>query len=121
MLGMGRMTGRQRFFACGLLALMGAVLLYSVFGEDGLIDYYRLRDRHRDLAAANEETGHQNLELYRVIERLSGDLDYIETMARREMGMVAPEEFIFKFEASRVHPRVVPDTGTPGGKPDPAP
>jgi cell division protein FtsB len=110
------MSGRQRIFAGILLAFMAVFLLYSIFGDDGLIDYYRLRDKGRALVAANESIGRQNLELYRVIERLSGDLDYIETMARRELGMVAPEEFIFKFEASRVPPRVVPDTVAPEGR-----
>ena len=121
MLGLAQISGRQKLVAGILLALMAAFLLYSVFGDDGLVDYYRLRDRSRALAADNEAIGRQNLELYRVIERLSGDLDYIETMARRELGMVAPEEFIFKFEASRVPPRVVPDAGAGGGQVEPTP
>jgi cell division protein FtsB len=116
MLGLAQVSGRQKWVAGILLALMVAFVLYSVFGDDGLIDYYRLRDRSQALAGDNEAIGRQNLELYRVIERLSGDLDYIETMARRELGMVAPEEFIFKFEASRVPPRVVPDPGSDDGQ-----
>ena len=103
------MTGRANILASVLLAFMTLFLLYSIFGEDGLVDYFRLRDKGRALANANETIGLQNLELYRVIERLSGDLAYIETMARRELGMVAPEEYVFKFESSRVPPRVIPD------------
>jgi cell division protein FtsB len=121
MLGIKQLTGRQKIIAGGLLAFMVAFFLYSVFGDDGLVDYYRLRDRSRAAVADNDAIGFQNLELYRVIERLSGDLDYIETMARRELGMVAPEEFIFKFEASRMPPRVVPDQGATGEQRDPSP
>jgi cell division protein FtsB len=116
MLGIEQMTGRQRVFAGIVVAFTAAFLLYSVFGDDGWIDYFHLRDQSRAMAAANETIGHQNLELYRVIERLSGDLNYIETIARRELGMVAPEEIIFKFETSQIPPRVVPDPGTEEGQ-----
>ncbi|MEJ2639220.1 MAG: septum formation initiator family protein [Desulfosarcinaceae bacterium] len=120
MLGTKQMTGRQRLFAGLVVAFMTAFILYSIFGDDGLIDYFHLRDKSRSLVATNDAIGRQNLELYRVIERLSGDLDYIETMARRELGMVTPEEFIFKFETGPGPPRVVTDTGVadePGAPP----
>lgn len=112
--GTKQMTGRRRVFAGLVVAFMAAFILYSIFGDDGLIEYFHLRDQSRSLVAANDAIGRQNLELYRVIERLSGDLDYIETMARRELGMVAPEEFIFKFETSPGPPRVVTDAGVAG-------
>jgi cell division protein FtsB len=114
MLGMSQISRRQRVFAGLVVAFMAAFVLYSIFGDDGLIDYFNLRDKSRALVAANEAVGRQNLELYRVIERLSGDLDYIETIARRELGMVAPEEFVFKFESGPVPPRVVTDAGIAG-------
>lgn len=116
MLGTKQLTGRQRVFAGLAMAFMAAFLLYSIFGDDGLIDYFHLRDKSRALVADNEAIGRQNLELYRVIERLSGDLDYIETMARRELGMVAPEEFVFKFETGPGPRRVVTDTDAAGEK-----
>ncbi|MDJ0780797.1 MAG: septum formation initiator family protein [Desulfosarcinaceae bacterium] len=110
MVAIKQLVGKHNVLAAIVLALMGIFLLYSVFGDDGLVDYYRLREKARTLDDTNASIGRQNLELYRVIERLSGDLTYIETMARRELGMVAPDEVIFKFEASRIPPRVVPDT-----------
>ena len=119
MLGTEHLTGRQRLFAGLAVAFMAAFLLYSIFGDDGLIDYFRLRDKNQALVAENEAIGRQNLELYRVIERLSGDLDYIETMARRELGMVAPEEFVFKFETGSGPRRVVTDVGAAGEAGDP--
>jgi cell division protein FtsB len=120
MLGIEQLTGRQRLLIGLAVVSMAAFLLYSIFGDDGLIDYFHLRDKSRSLVAANKAIGRQNLELYRVIERLSGDLDYIETMARRELGMVAPEEFIFKFETGSGPPRVVTDTGAGGEEGGPA-
>ena len=105
------MTSRHKIVVGLALAGMAVFLLFSIVADGGLVDYYRLRHQSQSLVAVNDENGLQNLELYRVIERLSGDLHYIEPMARRELGMVAPEEFIFKFEASRVPQRVVPDPG----------
>lgn len=114
MLEIASMTSRHKLIVGLALAAMAVFFLKSIVGDGGLIDYYRLRNQRRDLVAVNDEVGLQNLELYRVIERLSGDLHYIETMARRELGMVTPEEFIFKFEASRVPQRVVTDPGASG-------
>lgn len=118
MLGIASMTSRHKLVVGLALAAMAVFFLISVVGDGGLIDYFRLRNQKQDLMAVNDEVGLQNLELYRVIERLSGDLDYIETMARHELGMVTPEEFIFKFEASRVPQRVVANPGASGGAGD---
>ena len=114
MLGIASMTSRHKLAVGLALTGMAVFRLISIVGVGGLIDYFRLRNQNQALVAVNTEVGIQNLELYRVIERLSGDLHYIETMARRELGLVAPEEFIFKFEGSRVPQRVVADPGASG-------
>ena len=77
--------------------MMGLYLLIIIFGGHGLM---ALKSMHRDLDAVREKNAQveqQNTELYRSIDRLKNDPEYIEYMARHELNMVAPGEIVFKF------------------------
>lgn len=76
--------------AGALLALM----LLIVFGDNGLMELYRLRARERAVADQNEILARENISLYRTIDRLKHDLLYIESVARNELGMVGKDDLI---------------------------
>ncbi len=76
--------------AIGLLSLF----LLSIFGDHGLMEVYRLRDRQQSLAAGNQALARENLRLYRNIERLNRDPAFIESVARNELGMVGAGDII---------------------------
>ena len=77
--------------------MMGVYLLIIIFGGHGLM---ALRSMHRDLDSVKQQNARveqQNTEMYRAINRLKNDPEYIEYMARHELNMVAPGEIVFKF------------------------
>jgi cell division protein FtsB len=82
---------------CGLLALI-------VFGDNGLVELSHLRSSQGDLIKANEQLTQENMRLYRTIDRLQNDLSYIENVARQELGMIRPDELIFKFKTETKKP-----------------
>ncbi len=49
----------------------------------------------------NSELAKQNLDLYREIERLKSDPKYLESVARKELGVVGKDELIFKLKDRR--------------------
>lgn len=51
----------------------------AIISENGMIDY-------------------ENRMFERKIERLKSDLDYIEHIARHELGMLAEDELVFRFQ-----------------------
>jgi cell division protein FtsB len=78
------------------LMTMFLLLLFIVFGENGLTDLNRLKIKKDDLSSKNEELRKENLSLYREIERLKNDPHYVENVARQELGVIGKDEVIIK-------------------------
>lgn len=85
-----------------LLSLAGlalfSLLLFIVFGDYGLADYNLLRQERDRLLLKNAQLEAENRSLYRQIERLKTDLDYIENVARQELGMIGKDEVIIQLK-----------------------
>ena len=78
------------------IVLLFAMLLFIVFSDNGLADLYLLKNERDRLIAENRRLTAENLKLYRSIERLKSDPAYIESIARKELGMIRKEEIIIK-------------------------
>jgi cell division protein FtsB len=90
------MTIKQKFFLAAALTVILSTLLLIVFGENGLTDRKRLKARYREVVSENTAIAKENARLYRQIERLKNDPAYIESIARRELGMIGRKEVIVK-------------------------
>nr|NIQ93608.1 septum formation initiator family protein [Desulfuromonadales bacterium]NIS39941.1 septum formation initiator family protein [Desulfuromonadales bacterium] len=74
------------------LLIVIAMLALALFGEKGVLRAYKL-SRERQLL--EEELRHlqkDNEELRREIDLLRNDLEYLEDVARRELGLVKDDE-----------------------------
>lgn len=83
-----------------MLGLVGLIL----FGQNGYIDYLRLKDQNNALIMENKAGEEENLRLRRQVTRLQDDTDYIEYIARKELGMIASDEIIYKFQQQEKKP-----------------
>lgn len=90
------MTIKQKFFLAAALMVILSTLLLIVFGENGLTDRKRLKTRYGEVVSENTAIAKENARLYRQIERLKNDPAYIESIARRELGMIGSKEVIVK-------------------------
>jgi cell division protein FtsB len=68
------------------------------FGDRGLIDNFRMKERLISLKRANHDLAKGNGELKRTISLLSNDLSYVEMVARSELGMVRKGSVVFQFD-----------------------
>jgi cell division protein FtsB len=75
---------------------MFLMLLFIVFGENGLTDLYKLKIKKDNLSKKSDELKKENLSLYREIERLKTDPRYVEDVARKELGVIGKDEVIIK-------------------------
>ena len=75
---------------------MCLMLLFIVFGENGLSDLYRLKKQKENLSQKNDELKKENISFYREIERLKHDPSYVEDVARKELGVIGKDEVIIK-------------------------
>jgi cell division protein FtsB len=87
------------FFCC--VVCLFAMLFYIIFSDRGLVDLFSLKSERDRLMQENERLKQENLSLFRTIERLRTDPDYIESVARKELGMIKKDEVILTPKNSR--------------------
>ena len=75
--------------------------MFTLFGENGLADLYRLKTERDILLKKNDELIQKNLSLYREIERLKNDPEYVENVARNELGVIGKDEVVIKVKKGR--------------------
>lgn len=90
------MNTRQSISLGVSILLLFSLLLFILFSDNGLADYFKLRSDRDRLLQENERLKHENLTLYRTIERLKSDPKYIESIARKELGMIGKDEVILQ-------------------------
>ena len=77
------------------------LLFFVVFGENGLLDFNRLKTERDGLLQKNAELKQENISLYREIGRLKNDPKYVENVARQELGVIGKDEVIIKVKNPR--------------------
>jgi cell division protein FtsB len=88
------------------------ILYFTVFGDRGLL---RINHLHRDLDDSQKRLGdlkEENDKLKREIAALQSDRRYLESIARRDFGLVRGNEVIYQFPPAAGKP-VAPQGGTP--------
>ncbi|BBO66148.1 hypothetical protein DSCA_00780 [Desulfosarcina alkanivorans] len=88
------MNLRQKILFAGAVVGMFHLLLVIVFGDKGLVELSRLREKEQFMARQNETVAGENVSLYRTIGRLKNDPVYIESVARNELGMVGKDDIV---------------------------
>ena len=90
------MSAKQSIFLALAILFLFSMLLFITFGENGLADLNILRGERNRIVEKNEALTQENLAQYREIGRLKDDLQYVEKVARDELGMVKKGEVIIK-------------------------
>ena len=81
--------------ACAILGVF-TLLLFILFGDKGLADLQLLKTERDVLIEENRKLDQENLSLYSEIDRLKHDPEFVENIARQELGVVGKEEVILK-------------------------
>jgi cell division protein FtsB len=74
--------------------LMGMLI---IFGKRGLIDNYSMKERLMSLKKVNQDISLENKELNKKVMLLRGDLQYMETVVRNELGMVRKGDLVYRY------------------------
>lgn len=80
-----------------LFVIFIIMVLLTIFGNKGFMDYRVLKEKQAVLEETNECIISENEELKREIMLLKTDLHYIELVARRELGMVKEGDIVYQF------------------------
>jgi len=75
--------------------LLMAVLI--TFGNRGIVDNYLMSKRLADLQSQTNKITAENNELKKMILSLRNDMNYIEIIARNELGMVNKGDIVYRW------------------------
>lgn len=82
-----------------IAAMLGlALVALGVFGNNGIITYTQLRRSYNDMQIRIEKLDRENEKMAGEIELLKNDPEYIEHIAREELGMIKPGEILYRMQ-----------------------
>ena len=90
------MTKHKIIVVTAMLALFSFLFVIGL-SDRGAVDLYQLHLRKVRLNRSSLELQKRNQSLYRNIQRLKDDPEYIEDIARTELGMVGKDELVYQF------------------------
>jgi cell division protein FtsB len=78
--------------------LLGSYLLVSfIFGEMGLVKYYRMKTQFSSLRKEISSLEQDNAKLLRDVHALKTDPDRMEQIARDKLGLARPGEIVYYY------------------------
>ena len=80
------------------------ILFFTVFGDKGLLRIYELKQDKRKIDSRLMDTKGENQQLKREILALKNDRRYLETIARKDFGLVRSNEIIYQFHQEKKQP-----------------
>jgi cell division protein FtsB len=90
------MSRKQGMLLGTAVLLLMALLFFIVFSERGLAELSQSKKERDRIKAHNQQLTRENLTLGVEIDRLKNDPHYIESVARKEFGMIGQNEIVVK-------------------------
>ncbi len=90
------------------LLLLSLTVAWLGFGEHGFVHLYRMEKERQSYLEKISRLERENRELLEEIERLRTDKEYVESMGRRELGLVKDDELLYRFDRDKNPPREQP-------------
>ena len=79
------------------MLFFGLIIGWLGFGEHGFIHLYRMEEERLAYVKKIQELERKNQELLKEIDLLRHDKEYIESLARRELGLIKDNEILYRF------------------------
>jgi len=92
-----RITRRTWLIPAACLAF---ILFFTVFGERGLLRIYEMNREKQRIDQKVVDLRLENQKMRLSIEALRSDRHQLERIARKELGLVKPNEIIYQFPAA---------------------
>jgi len=80
-----------------LVVFVFVMSMLIIFGKRGLVDNYGMKERLMALKKGNQDISLENKELSKKVILLRGDLQYVEMLARNELGMVRKGDLVYRY------------------------
>ena len=90
---------RKKFFKSSFitLLLLGLIMTWLGFGKRGFLHLYRMEKKRQTYIERIRKVEKENQALIEEIRRLNTDTAYLESVARKELGLVKEDEILYRF------------------------
>ncbi len=95
------MTAKQKIVFVAVILMLFSFLFVIGLGDHGAVDLYQLHLGKVALNRSSIELEKKNRALYRNIQRLKYDPEFVENIARNELGMVRKDEMVYQFRKKK--------------------
>ena len=92
------MSKRMYLIPAGVILF---ILYFTIFGERGLLRIYHLNQEKEEVQKRASALQLENDQLKREIEALKSDRRYLESIARKDFGLVRKNEIIYQFPVKK--------------------
>ncbi len=91
---------KKKFWRIPLIVIccLGLLVAWLGFGERVLVRLYHIEMDRQDYYNRIQRLAEENDALMEEIERLHNDTDYVEAVARRQLGLIKENEVIYRFD-----------------------
>lgn len=96
-----RLQKRMYFIPAGCIVF---ILFFTVFGDKGLLRIYELKKDKSKIDSRLVAINGENEKLKREILALKSDRRYLESIARKDFGLVRSNEVIYQFPQEKKQP-----------------
>ena len=79
------------------LGCLAFILFFTVFGDKGLLRIFELKQDKNKIEARLADSKTENEKMKREIVALKSDRRYLESIARKDFGLVRSNEVIYQF------------------------
>jgi cell division protein FtsB len=90
---------RGRLFLITVIIMLAVVVYQTTWSRRGLKDLLILRRQEIQLHVRCEHLRNENTVLATQVEQLRFDDEYLQSLIRRELGLIAPGELIYRFSS----------------------
>ena len=87
----------RHWLSYSLVTLLVLISVFLIFGEWGLLHYWRLSDEATRLERRTRALQSENEHLRENVYRLGNDDQYLEKVAREELGLAREGEVVYRF------------------------
>lgn len=92
---------RKRWAMLVVAGILGVGILYSLFGEVGVLNTYKIYRTQKQLEEENARLREEIADLRKKVENLRSNPSAIEDIARKDLGLVRKKENVIVLERNK--------------------
>jgi cell division protein FtsB len=89
---------RKKLIAGAGILFVLYLLMSFIFGEMGVVKYYRMKSQYDNLTEEISKLKQNNAKLIKEVHALKSDPAYLERIARDKLGLARQDEIVYYYE-----------------------